>query len=117
MSDFLYFKLKKKEKLKKKAFLGTWTNNFLNKRENLQSVFINYESYENYNKQEIEIKKVKKFSKKILTQLSKKLNNLNNMNWNFKSWNYILMPFLETYVAIIFDRIQMAKALKKFKDR
>ena len=113
MSDFLYFKLKKKEKLKKKAFLGTWTNNFLNKRENLQSVFINYESYENYNKQEIEIKKVKKFSKKILTQLSKKLNNLNNMNWNFKSWNYILMPFLETYVAIIFDRIQMAKALKK----
>ena len=103
MSDFLYFKLKKNEKLKKKAFLGSWINNFLNKKENLQSVFVNYESYENYNKQEIEIKKVKKFSKKILIQLSKKLNNLNNINWNFKSWNYILMPFLETYVAIIFD--------------
>ena len=26
------------------------------------------------------------------------------------------MPFLETYVAIIFDRIQMAKVSKKFKD-
>ncbi len=113
MSDFLYFKLKKNEKLKKKAFLGSWMNNFLNKKENLQSVFVNYESYENYNKQEIEIKKVKKFSKKILIQLSKKLNNLNNINWNFKSWNYILMPFLETYVAIIFDRIEMAKAIKK----
>ena len=70
MSDFLYFKLKKKKKLKKKLSLEHGQI-ILNKRENLQSVFINYESYENYNKQEIEIKKVKNFQKKYLLNYQK----------------------------------------------
>lgn len=113
MSEFLNFKLKKNNRSKKKLYLGAWTSKFIDKKEKLKSIFVNYQSYENYSKQEIRIKYIKKFSKKILTKLSKELNDLNDINWNFKSWNYMLMPFLETYIAIIFDRIQMAKALKK----
>jgi len=112
MTDFLYFKLKK-NKSKKKAYLGEWTKNFLNKREIKKSIFIKYQSYESYDKQEIKIRYINKLSKKILNKLSKKINYLYNINWNSKSWNYLLAPWLESYVAVVYDRIQMAKALKK----
>ena len=112
MTDFLYFKLKK-NKSKKKAYLGEWTKNFLNKREIKKSIFIKYQSYESYDKQEIKIRYINKLSKKILNKLSKKIDYLYNINWNSKSWNYLLAPWLESYVAVVYDRIQMAKALKK----
>ena len=112
MSDFLYFKLKK-NKSKKKAYLGLWTKNYLNKREIKKSIFIKYQSYENYREQEIKFKYLNKLSKKILNKLSKKIDYFYNVNWNSKSWNYLLAPWVESYVAVVYDRIQMAKALKK----
>ena len=59
------------------------------------------------------ISEVRKLSDLILVSLTEKLNNIHNLKWNIRSWKYLIGPWLEIFIAIIYDRLEIANSILK----
>lgn len=92
----------------------------------LQKCFLNYLEKKNFKKIkysinsktnfEIEneisrIKENKEIYKEILQELYPMLNKLNKVNWNYKSWNLLLGFWLNGYISIVRNRIDLIKPI------
>ena len=47
----------------------------------------------------------------VLQELFPILNKLNKINWNYKTWNFFIGPWLNNYIAVIRNRIDLIKPL------
>lgn len=72
----------------------------------MQQSLNNYKLY-HLKRQKQEFKNVKNLYEKILLDLSIKLNELHKINWPLRSWRIFIGPWLETYIAIMLDRINL----------
>ena len=54
-----------------------------------------------------------KLYEKILNELTIKLNNLHKENWTQKSWEILIGPWLNRYIAVINDRLNHIIEAKK----
>ena len=59
-----------------------------------------------------QIKICDRIYEKLLPELSAKLNELNDINWSARSWRIVVGPWLERYVAIINNRLNLLKKSK-----
>ena len=59
-----------------------------------------------------QIKICDRIYEKLLSELSAKLNELNNINWSLRSWRIVVGPWLERYVAVINNRLNLLKKSK-----
>lgn len=59
-----------------------------------------------------QIKICDRIYEKLLPELSAKLNELNNINWSPRSWRIVMGPWLERYVAVINNRLNLLKKSK-----
>ncbi len=71
-------------------------SNVFNTKENLKQIDICDEIYE-----------------KLLKELSIQLNEINKVNWSVRSWRITIGPWLERYVAIINNRLNLLKKAKE----
>ena len=91
-------------------FLQNFFLNYLNKD---QKQKINYTTLPKKNfdiSSEIkEIKHNREFYDEILRELFPILNKLNKINWDYKTWNFFIGQWLNFYVAVIRNRIDLIK--------
>ena len=66
-------------------------------------------------KQKKEINFVDKLYKKLLYELAIILNNLHGVRWKTKSWEILIGPWLNRYIAIVVDRYRKIRK-GKFKN-
>ena len=76
---------------------------------------MNYESSYKFHNQFNEIIKVQSLYKKIIREIAKELNKHQKINWDERSWKFLIGPWLETFIAV-FDRLNMAKLLIEQKE-
>lgn len=98
-------------------FLGEWFINFINKSKinKIKYDFIKKKKI-NIKKQVLHIKYSKKIYKKILFELYPRLNEISKINWSYKSWDFLLGVWLHSYIAILFDRINIIKPILNLKN-
>lgn len=95
-------------------FLGKWFLNFIEKKK-LKKIKFDFQNdlKTNLKKEEEKIKKIKSIYKKIFSEIFPLLNQIHNINWKKSTWEFILGRWLFFYIAIILDRIDLIKNLKK----
>lgn len=110
--------LNPKKLIKKKKytnyFLGKWFLNFIEKKK-LKKIKFDFQNDLKTNlwKEEQKIKKIKSIYKKIISEIFPLLNQIHNINWKKSTWEFTIGRWLFFYIAIILDRIDLIKNLKK----
>ena len=116
MPQEIIFYPSKKSKSEDKVFMGIWMKDFLSKENLNKSKFLNYESSHKFHNQFNEIIKVQSLYKKIIREIASELNKHHKINWDERSWKFLIGPWLETFIAVFFDRLNMAKLLIEQKE-
>ena len=95
-------------------FLGKWFANSIKKSQKNNIKFATFIT-ENFNieNEVIQSKYIKKICKEILDEIVPTLNQLNNVNWSNKVWDFFLSRWLQNYISVILDRINLVKPLFK----
>ena len=99
----------------KKIFIGNWLKEFLSSEHLANSHFIKETEYDKFSLQELKISEIRKLSDLILISLSERLNNIHNLNWSIRSWKYLIGPWLEIFISIIYDRLEIASRILEDK--
>ena len=93
--------------------LGDWCVNKENERVLSK---IQYEKLENEIFEEKNISKEIKFCddiyERLLIELSKELNKTHNIEWDLRTWRVIVGPWLDRYVAILNNRLNLYLKIK-----
>lgn len=97
-------------------FLGTWCKLY-NRRhtwENTTHETVNY-VWDDRTQFEKDYYYLRILSEKILTDLASKLNKLHRVNYSVQYWKIIVMPWLNMFVQITFERwVQLVKAFNDY---
>ena len=100
--------LKKEEE---NFFLGKWFLNFLPKsKKKLNFSFLPDRKFVIQD----EIKQIrynKEICEEILKEMVPILNRLNNIEWEYKTWNFLIGTWLYLFINIVFDRINLLKPI------
>lgn len=98
---------------KKYFFLGKWFLNFLSRDLLNKSNFTFKKNTYNFNfLKEIKQKKINKFYyNKILNELYPTLNNIHGIKWSLKTWDFFIGHWLNFYIFVIGERIELVKNL------
>jgi putative transferase (TIGR04331 family) len=64
-------------------------------------------------KEKESFKEVDEVYEKLLQEITIKLNNVHNTNWSSKAWRIFIGPWLNRFVAIIYDRTEIVLPLLK----
>ena len=88
--------------------IDKWYESFFSKEKikNLNIKYLNEFDF-SINNEEKEINEVDKIYEKLLIELSEQLNKIHNLKWGLKSWRIFLGPWLNRFVAIIYDRTKL----------
>ena len=88
-------------------------NSFLNYLNENQKQKINYNTLPkkklDINSEIKEIKRNREVCEEILRELFPILNKLNKINWDYKTWNFFIGQWLNFYVSVIRNRIDLIK--------
>jgi len=95
-------------------FLGKWFTDSLNKNIKNNIKFLTF-STENFNieNEVTRSKYIKKICKEILDEIVPILNQLNKIDWSHKVWDFFISRWLQNYIAVILDRINLLEPLFK----
>ena len=88
--------------------IDKWYESFFSEEKirNLNIKYLN-EFYFSIENEEKEINEVDKIYEELLIELSEQLNKIHDLKWSLKSWRIFLGPWLNRFVAIIYDRTKL----------
>ena len=115
MKNNIFFIQNQIYRLVKNIFIGNWIKDFLPKKISSNSHFINYPQDCHFSTQEKKINKSRILSDSILTKLYIQLNKIHGISWKLRSWKYLIGPWLEIFIAVVYDRLEMANSLLESK--
>ena len=82
---------------------------------NLKNINELYEEYSSKNKILKRTKLCDYYYSRLIDDVILNLKNFYDVNWNFKSWELFIGPFVHRYVSVIYDRIEFYYYLNKKK--
>ena len=88
--------------------IDKWYESFFSK-EKIRNLNIKYLNEFNFSieSEQKEVNEVDKIYEELLIELSEQLNKIHDLRWGLKSWRIFLGPWLNRFVAIIYDRTKI----------